>query len=245
MENQQSEETEIVRAPLTPQEKQRQAMRQSVRFFYDLQKSRIQNGNRSTSNTVVLDKAMVVHGEKRSEMLLQLEKNELKIIGKLLKTHKISEWLLSQRGIGPTMAGVIVAEVDISRANTPSSLWKYCGLHTHADGKAARPVKGQKHDYNAFLRTKLVGVAADCMIKANSPWRKFYDDYKHRKMSAGWGKSDGHRHRAAIRYMMKMFLLELYKQWRVLEGLPVPDKTYAEAYLGVAHGQHAGTVQQP
>jgi hypothetical protein len=32
---------------------------------------------------------------------------------------------------------------------------------------------------------------------------------------------DGHRHRAAIRYMVKMWMIELYKNWREIEGLPV------------------------
>lgn len=40
----------------------------------------------------------------------------------------------------------------------------------------------------------------------------------------------------AIRYMIKMFLKDLWVAWRTLEGLPVtPD--YAEAKLGMKHGE--------
>jgi len=46
-----------------------------------------------------------------------------------------------------------------------------------------------------------------------------------------------HRHRAAIRYMMKMFLKDLYVAWRTLAGLPVREP-YSEGKLGhVHHGQ--------
>lgn len=51
-----------------------------------------------------------------------------------------------------------------------------------------------------------------------------------------YGKSKGHRHNMAIRYMVKIFLQHLYFAWRPLEGLPVAP-TYAEAKLGLIHGQ--------
>ena len=65
-------------------------------------------------------------------------------------------------------------------------------------------------------------------------YAKFFYDYRNRLKSEGWGKSDGHRKNAAIRYMVKMFLLDLYKEWRTLEGLPVREP-YAEEYLGKRH----------
>lgn len=42
-------------------------------------------------------------------------------------------------------------------------------------------------------------------------------------------------HSAAMRYMLKMFLAELWVRWRTLEGLEVTP-TYAEAKLGMVHG---------
>jgi hypothetical protein len=255
----------------------RQRLREAVRFFYDLQKLRIQQGNRAGSDTIMLDTKDQEFHEARSKTLNELERRELKNIERLCKTEKIYTWLKSQRGIGPTMCGVIMAEIDIKRAETVSALWKYTGLDVQ-NGKAPRPTKGQKLTYNAWLRTKIVGVAADCMIKAGSPWRVYYDNYKLRLQSmnlekcmgcdgtgkakmgenkgkkcknckgvgknAPWGASDGHRHRAAIRYMMKAFLRELYKEWRTLEGLEVRPP-YAEAVLGRVHGDHGGAGVQP
>ena len=137
---------------------------------------------------------------------------------------------------------------------------------------AQRRHKGEKANYNPWLKAKLVKVLGDCLIKANSPtWREFYDNYKHRKKNtqvstcmgcagtkkrkdpktekigpcsncngtggpAPWGKSDAHRHQAAVRYMVKMFVLGMFNAWRELEGLP-KTPTYQETYLA-AHGQH-------
>lgn len=87
-------------------------------------------------------------------------------------------------------------------------------------------------------------------ILGDSPYAKIYMDTKHRlthsqkpcprvkKLADGqevhltWSEtSDAHRHRAAARYMIKMFLADLWLAWRKLEGLPVTE-TYAVAKLG-------------
>ena len=67
-------------------------------------------------------------------------------------------------------------------------------------------------------------------------YRKIYDDYKHRieNMQEHADKSKGHRHAMAVRYMIKRFLVDLYTQWRKLEGLPVADE-YSIAKLGLIH----------
>jgi hypothetical protein len=53
-------------------------------------------------------------------------------------------------------------------------------------------------------------------------------------MDAHKEKSKGHRHNMAVRYMIKIFLIDLYNEWRSLEGLPVAP-TYNEAKLGKVH----------
>lgn len=88
-----------------------------------------------------------------------------------------------------------------------------------------------------------------------------YYDYKHRKthsreLTKVWRRggpdgngyykevmwcetTDSHRHRAAVRFMMKAFLADLWVKWRELEGLPV-SKPYAEEFLGRRpHGRDA------
>ena len=113
--------------------------------------------------------------------------------------------------------------------------------------------------YNPFLKTKLY-VLGGCLIKSgNERYRKIYDDYKHRlenhqkygiandqnriaemreKFGHGYAPK-GHRHAMAMRYMIKMFLLDLYNAWRPLEGLPVAPP-YSEAKLGKVHLKAGG-----
>jgi hypothetical protein len=108
--------------------------------------------------------------------------------------------------------------------------------------------------FNSWIRTKLCGTLADCMIKANgnpNPDKinypvKYYYPYKTRleqeentvthigKETAWKDVSKGHRDRAAKRYMIKMFLKDLYVEWRTIEGLSVRPP-YQEEYLGHKH----------
>ncbi len=104
--------------------------------------------------------------------------------------------------------------------------------------------------FNPFLKTKLIGVLGPSFLRsANERYRAIYDNYKHRmEHHAVYGlvrdgikddngrvvASKGHRHNMAIRYMVKQFLLDLYCEWRRIEGLP-PTQTYAEAKLKIAH----------
>jgi hypothetical protein len=66
---------------------------------------------------------------------------------------------------------------------------------------------------------------ADSFIKSNSPWKRLYDEAKIRylaKFGTGPGQKD-HAHKAAMRVMIKRFLVEFWKIGRAEAGLPVDD----------------------
>lgn len=103
--------------------------------------------------------------------------------------------------------------------------------------------------FNKRIKTALLGVLGDGFIKAQAPYAlDFYYPYKERlansdKLVLPGGKKEkipwketslGHRDRAAKRYMVKMFLKDLYAVWRSLEGLEVREP-YQEQYLGHKH----------
>jgi len=281
-----------------------------VRGAYDIQKNRIQTGNRLVGNfkaklgqapsekedTIDKEGQQVLLNLRRAHKLLTegvasfprqatfkgdevisdytelclvdnyleleaQEKNHFKRLGHILKDYPIyTEFLDGVRGIGPAMAGVIISEVDITKAEYPSSLHKYAGLDVASDGQGRSRRKEHLEDseykdkegkvqtkkgitFNPFLKTKLTGVLGASFLKQppeKCVYRKIYDDYKHRleHMDAHKEKSKGHRHNMAIRYMIKMFLIDLYNEWRPLEGLPVAP-TYTEAKLGKVHGKAA------
>lgn len=329
-------------------------LKNSVRFFYDLQKLRIQSSNRASKKAegaeVKLEKEDKEFLNNTGNMLKELEKEALKEIKRHLNGIPIYEnFLKNVRGVGPTMSGVLVSEIDIHKCETPSQLWAWCGLATvrycsvcntivpeiaHEDNvkcpkcsnisrfyhKADRKIKGQKCRFNPWLKSKVLRVLGESFIKSCNvddngkyyvkviekdkdekivyieengkkkrsmvakyldeiPYRYFYDFYKKRKVCqqvpicmlckgtgkivrkqknngdeeiipangesksnecwncggtggpAPWGCGKEHRHNAAMRYMVKQFLLVLWKEWRLMEGLSIRPP-YAEEYLG-------------
>jgi len=271
------------KAKRTP-EQDRVALRRKVHIFYDFQRLRLQTAGRTLDRAteIELHPADINILDARANNLHKAEDEALKDVAAHLATMPAFTQILADKqkwkGIGPTLAGVLLSEIDITRCETVSALWRYAGLapqkarrckkcqdtvvptkgvavfkheynrkekcpegnaikekDTYESAAAERPTKGEKLHYNKFLKMKLVGVMGSCLLKANSPWRSFYDDYKHRLKSAGKGMSDGHRNNMANRYMVKMLLQELWIQWRTLEGLPVRE-SYQEQYLGHAHG---------
>ena len=55
---------------------------------------------------------------------------------------------------------------------------------------------------------------------------------------APWGVTPEHRHRAALRYMVKRLLLDMWRKWRELEGLEIVP-SYAEAYQSETHPERS------
>lgn len=112
-----------------------------------------------------------------------------------------------------------------------------------------RRTPGYVAPFNKRLRTAMVGVLAEGFIKAQSSYAlEYYYPYKERLANEAskiegesqdkgkmWSEvSKGHRDKAAKRYMIKMFLKDLYVAWREIEGLPV-RAPYQEEYLGHKH----------
>lgn len=189
---------------------------------------------------------------------MDLEKSEDFHFGRLksvLKEFPIyTEFLESVKGVGPAIAGIIIGEIDIHEATYVSSLWKYCGLDVASDGKGRSRRKEHLREYeytdkegetqtkmgitfNPFLKTKLIGVLGSAFLRAGeSKYSKSYYDYKKRleNHKVHSEKSKGHRHNMAVRYMVKLFLMDLYVEWRQIEGLEVAPP-YHEAKLGMVH----------
>lgn len=133
---------------------------------------------------------------------MDLEKHEdqhFRRLGNILNEYPIyTTFLKGVKGIGPAMAGVIISEIDISKAKYPSSLWAYAGLDVAPDGagrsrrkehlvqreyidRNGKPAQRVGITFNPFLKTKLIGVLATSFLRVkDSPYAKMYQDYKHR-----------------------------------------------------------------
>jgi len=183
------------------------------------------------------------------------EKTHFTRLGNILKEYPVySEFLNDVKGVGPAMAGVIISEIDITKAKYPSSLWAYAGLDVANNG-AGRSRKAEhlrEYEYvdkegetklkkgitfNPFLKTKLVGVLGSSFLRAgDNKYSQIYRGYKSRLENhpEHKDKTKGHRHNMATRYMVKQFLIDLHMAWRAIEGLSVSEP-YHVAKLGIKH----------
>ena len=207
------------------------------------------------------DEYMLLALQNRRDEIFMFEEMMEKEITKSVQEHPLWIYFLKNvKGCGPVMAGVIITQFDIHKAPMASNLVSFAGLAPGKDKK----IKGKKCSFNQFLRAKLCGVLGSCFLQCKSvPYSGYYYEYKTRLENSDreteewlykedrkkkeyngmktrtvkW--KDGyvdHRHKAAIRKMIKMFLQDLYVAWREIEGLPV-RKSYAEEYLGKKHGE--------
>lgn len=102
-----------------------------------------------------------------------------------------NEWLINVKGLGTIAGGWIVGEYDIHKAETPSALWQFTGLNPGMvmgkkrieDSKGnynfeetGIMIRGDKltpgfvAPFNQRLRTAIVGVFADNLVKAGMRW---------------------------------------------------------------------------
>lgn len=167
----------------------------------------------------------------------------------LIQQHPAYHWFSRVKGIGKENIAKVVALVNISKADTPSSLWKFSGFSVE-DGIAPKRVKGGgKLSYNSQLRSMCWRLGSS-LLRAKG---KFYDYYLKEKdkyyqryenqsikivpatsLPKKNGKryepsnmiSEGHIHNMALRKMIKLFLVCLWVTWREAEGLPL-TKPYA------------------
>lgn len=241
-------------------------LRALVRTLYDMQDMRMRMSNRELVKADGMSQKdngtrppkshdqkvswYTYNAMKRSE---DAEEALKKALAEEVSSYPIYQEFLSKvKGCGPMMSAVIISEIDIEKAYTRSALNQFAGMNPgmvkgrrKVDGKIVQTdelVKGDKltkgflSPYNKFLKTKMLGVLADCFIKLKSEYTKYYYDYKNRlENEEVWKDSTAaHRNAAAKRYMMKMFLGDLYEKWRALEGLEVRCP-YEEEYLGHVH----------
>lgn len=171
----------------------------------------------------------------------------------LLKAHPAYPWFSRVKGIGRENIGKVVGLVDISRADTISSLWKFAGFSVE-DGHAPRREKDEKLNYNSQLRSMCWRLGGN-LLKAKGCFYSYYlaqkERYQTRYITEGkqivpaaslpkiGGKkvetdafiSEGHIHALALRKMIKLFLACLWLEWRKAEGLPITTP-YAIGVLG-------------
>ena len=152
------------------------------------------------------------------------------------------------KGIGDVYIAVLITALNPEKAPHVSSFWAYAGYHGYSK---ERYTKGTKGGGNKYFRTQLYKIAMNFLKNKNEYYEPVYRAEKERlensevicKETQTGGKvkeipwkdaTKNHRHLAAIRKMMKLFLSHLWLVWRELEGLEISEP-YAMGKLGHTH----------
>lgn len=194
-----------------------------------------------------------------------LEGQVKRALAKYVDDHPVGGWLLETRGVGPVIAAGLLAHVDIAKAASASSIWRYAGLDPTTTW-----AKGQKRPWNAALKT-LCWKLGESFVKVSgredAAYGRVYVDRKayevarneagtnaelatkilsarkiskatdaYRWLSAG-KLPPAHLHARAKRYAVKMFLAHMFEVWYELHWQkPAPDP------WAVAHGGHVHVI---
>jgi hypothetical protein len=150
------------------------------------------------------------------------EEGATAILLELTADLPIIKRMIKIRGVGHNLASQVIALIeDIGRFDTVSKLWRFSGVGV-IDGRAERPVKGEKLHYNKRLKVTCWKVAVSLLRAGNEEYRSIYDGEKQRQIERGgedmtklWA------HKRALRKMIKLWLSHLWEVWREEEGLPV------------------------
>lgn len=216
-------------------------MNDELRYWIDLrnrviQKERIAFNNRlkavERGDDVVSDGDRVILESLYNRFVVMEEELDDRIRA-LTEGIDIIEVMEGVRGVGKLTAAKIVAYIDIHRADTISALWRYAGYGVRDDGTRDRHVAGEISVFNKNLKREC-RLLATGLMRANSPYRKIYDDAREYYDANRPDWTAAHKHNAALRKMIKMFLAHLWLVWREFEGLPTREP-YVSEKLGHTH----------
>ena len=194
-----------------------------------LEKFRIQLSNRVSALSRGVDEAEMPVPEVYAALTLQAEAMEgmldKEIAGELHHWPVWNDWLKHVKGIGPSLAGQMLALLLPPLVDRgPSTWYKAAGLApSEYEGKMRlpRPRKdGGKITYHPWLRRCLHNVATS-FVRNGGYYREVYDEGKARLTALHEGDEAWPPHRldAVARWKtVKLFLAHLWEKWLESEG---------------------------
>ena len=177
--------------------------------------------------------------------------------------HPIGTRIRTVDGVGPVIAAGFLAHIDITKADTAGSIWRYAGLDPTSEWK-----KGTKRPFNASLKT-LCWKLGESFVKVSGKETAVYGHlYKERKAEElernerkefaeqaavklekfNIGKTTdaykaysvgklppAHIHARAKRYAVKMFISHLHEAWYTHHYQRPAPAPYVFAHAGHVH----------
>ena len=242
----------------------REEARYLVDAYYQMQKSRIETGNRMSAGERGDEPPMEVLTWLDDQ--LSILENEVKWqLRAFAEATPVGEWAMSICGIGPVISAGLLAHIDIEKAPTVGHVWAFAGLDPTRKWE-----KGQKRPHNARLKT-LCWKIGESFVKVSGNEKDVYGQvYLQRKadeqarneggvyadqaaavikrtpthkQAATYKKgklSDNHIHMRAMRYSVKLFLAHFHHvAYESHYGTP-PPKPYV-----IEHGGHTKFIGPP
>jgi len=234
-----------------------------VDAYYQMQETRKASANqaRGMSKLETKEPHLVISWLTTNAMVL--ERNIKTMLDAYTESIPIGRWAKSIVGIGPVIAAGLAAHIDIAKAQTAGSVWRFAG-----QDPSVRWEKGKKRPWNASLKT-LCWKIGESFVKVSNKDGDFYGKlWRERKLieeahnEAGdfaeqakeklerfkIGKSTvaykayiagklppGHIHARAKRWAVKLFLSHWhYVAYEIYHGKP-PADPYAVSQLGHVH----------
>lgn len=200
-----------------------------------VQKQRVRYGNRLDAldrGSDETDVRTALWLEDQHFLLEQKEKDIKEMLRLETENIPIVRAGQSVKGVGPNNLPRVIALIDINKAPTVSSLWKYAGYGV-TDGEGDRLRKGVQASFNPALKTA-VYVVVSGLMRAKGP---YYDEYLlareyYEVNRPDW--TDLHKDLASKRKVAKLWLSHLWEVWRKLEGMPVRE-AYVFSHLDHTH----------
>ena len=141
-----------------------------------------------------------------------IEEEQEKLGIAVLKTIPVWKILKKGWGMGDCIGMHLLSRVDIRKADTVSSLWRFLG---YDPSEKYNPGKG------ADLKSALYASLSITLIRKTSPYRVDYDTVKAKYEARKEQDPDGKwsPHKRAMRWLVKFWLSHLWETWRKAEGL--------------------------
>lgn len=136
-----------------------------VDAYYSLQKVRIASGQQLKAT-----------GSRPSAVLswvhesMKVLENDIRLtLGVFVKEYRVGRWLLGVKGIGPTIAAGLLAELDIRNRPTAGHFLRFAGIDPSVTWES-----GQRRPWNARLKCLVVFKLGESFVKVQNRDGAFY-----------------------------------------------------------------------
>lgn len=243
----------------------RNSIRELVSTYYRIQDDRIALAAQARELKATESPHELV--EYLSDQLGYMEASLKSPLKAFAESYEVGRWALSQYGIGPVITAGLISHIDIEKAPTAGSVWRYAGMDPTSKWE-----KGEKRPWNAELKTLSWKIGQSFMKfsgKEQCFYGKLYRQDKQRRLelnesgayaerakeileSKNWRKNkssdtlrEGKLPAAQIdaqarRFAVKIFLSHFHAVWfETHYNKPAP-----RPYM-IAHKDHVHEIQIP